>query len=107
MGIGNYIKYYRKMNNLSQKDLAAKLGISDKTISSWEIDRTEPNMGAVEMMCAIFGCSKTDLIDGPQNDIPKYVPGTVELIDLYSKATPEQRQAVLNLLRSFVGANQT
>ena len=37
-----------------------------------------------------------------EKTIPDYVPGTVEIIDLYSKATPEQRQAVLNLLRSFV-----
>ena len=70
-------------------------------ISSWENNRTEPNLGQIEKMCIIFGCKKTDLIE-VQRDIPDYVPGTVEIIDLYSRATPEQRQAVLNLLRSFV-----
>lgn len=37
-----------------------------------------------------------------KRDTPDYVPGTAEIIDLYSRATPDQRKAVLNLLRSFV-----
>lgn len=103
MGIGKNIKYYRKLNNYSQSDLAKILQISNKTISSWEIDRTEPNMGMVEKMCSVLGCNKTELISGPvAKEIPSFVPGTAELIDLYSKATDEQRQAVINMLRAFV-----
>lgn len=98
---GENIRKYRVQNNMSQTDLGAALGVKHGAISSWENNRTEPNLGQIEKMCIIFGCKKTDLIE-VQRDIPDYVPGTVEIIDLYSRATPEQRQAVLNLLRSFV-----
>ena len=35
----DFIKTYRKNNNLSQEELASKLNVSGKTISSWETER--------------------------------------------------------------------
>lgn len=99
---GENIKRQRVLNNMTQTELGNAIGVKHGAISSWENNRTEPNMGQIERMCSVFGCRKTDLIDGYSFDVPEYVPGTVEIIDLYSRATPEQRQAVLNLLRSFV-----
>lgn len=98
---GENIKKYRIQNGLSQTELGAALGVKHGAISSWENNRTEPNLGQIEKMCIIFGCKKTDLIE-ISVDIPEYVPGTVELIDLFSRVKPEQRQAVLALLRSFL-----
>lgn len=98
---GENIRRYRVLNNMSQTDLGNALGLKHGAISSWEKNRTEPNMGQIEKMCMIFGCKKSDLIEF-KRDATNYEAGTIELIDLFSKATPEQRQAVLNLLRSFV-----
>jgi len=64
MGIGRNIEKFRKQVKLTQGELGEKLHISNKTISSWEKDRTEPNIGMIEAMCEIFGCQKSDLIDG-------------------------------------------
>ena len=33
---GKFIAHLRKEKNLTQKELADKLGISDKTVSKWE-----------------------------------------------------------------------
>lgn len=101
MSIGNNIKNYRKMNGLSQKELAEKLRISDKTICSWEIGRTEPNMGMVENICKIFGITKDELISGTKSNIPKYDPDILEIIELLDKIKPEQKQSILTMLRSF------
>lgn len=62
MGIGEQIKHWRKLQNLSQYELATKLGVSDKTVSSWEINRTEPQMGMIEKICKALNCKKTDII---------------------------------------------
>lgn len=64
MNIAENIKRLRKLNNMEQRDLADKLNISNKTVSSWEKGRTEPKMGMIEEMCKIFGCEKSELIDG-------------------------------------------
>lgn len=62
MTLGNNIKTYRIANGMLQEQLAKAIGVSKQTISSWETDRTEPNIGAIETMSRIFGCSKLDLI---------------------------------------------
>ena len=68
MGIGDNIKLWRERRNLKQSELAEELGISDKTVSSWEINRTEPKMGMIEKICSVLNCKKTDIIGGDEND---------------------------------------
>ena len=64
MNIAANIRRLREERGMEQQELAEKLNISNKTISSWECGRTEPRMGMIEAMCAVFGCKKTELIDG-------------------------------------------
>jgi transcriptional regulator with XRE-family HTH domain len=64
MGIGKNIKMIRSQSGMDQHQLAERLNVSNKTISSWERERTEPRMGMIEQMSEIFNCSKADLIEG-------------------------------------------
>lgn len=34
--IGQYIQQLRKANKMTQKELADRIGVSDKTVSKWE-----------------------------------------------------------------------
>ena len=38
MNLGNKIMTLRKKNNLSQEDLAEKVGVTRQTISKWELE---------------------------------------------------------------------
>ena len=58
------IKMLRENKNISQEELGNVLGVSDKTISSWEINRTEPKMGIVQLLADYFGVSTDYLIKG-------------------------------------------
>lgn len=62
MGVGKNIKRLRELNNLTQDELGEKIGVSGKTISSWELNRTEPKMGMIEKLSNYFGCDKSELI---------------------------------------------
>lgn len=62
MEISKQIRKKRTDAGLQQKELADKLHVSQRTISSWEVGRTEPNMGMVNKMCEIFGCSLSELV---------------------------------------------
>ncbi|MDM7475166.1 helix-turn-helix transcriptional regulator, partial [Lactococcus lactis] len=44
MIIGQRIKEYRKIYNLSQDDLSEKLFVSRQTISNWETGKTYPDI---------------------------------------------------------------
>jgi len=63
MNIGNNIKRMRKALNMEQSELAEKLNVSNKTISSWECGRTEPKMDMIESMSTIFGIKKSELLE--------------------------------------------
>lgn len=68
MNIGYNIKIWREKRHLKQSELAEELGVSDKTVSSWEINRTEPKMGMIEKICAVLNCKKTDIIGWDSED---------------------------------------
>lgn len=73
MSIGDNIKIWRERRNLKQSELADELGVSDKTVSSWEINRTEPKMGMIEKICSVLNCKKSDIVGGDTDDtIPTY-----------------------------------
>lgn len=62
--IGDNIKRLREERGMSQLDLAIKLSVSDKTVSSWEVNRTEPKMGMIEALCIALRCQKSDIVGG-------------------------------------------
>lgn len=70
MSIGSKILELRKMNNLSQEELAEKLNVTRQTISKWELDETCPDINSAKQLSMIFRISLDDLVD---NDIKNIV----------------------------------
>lgn len=61
---GTIIKKLRENAGISQEELGKIIGVSDKTISSWEINRTEPKMEIVQKISEYFNVSTDYLIKG-------------------------------------------
>lgn len=66
--IGNRLKYVREEHDLSQTELAEKLGMTQKAVSSWENDRTYPRMQQLVEMCSIYNCTLEYLTGTRQHD---------------------------------------
>ena len=66
--IGERIKKLRISNNISQYDLANKLFVSDKTISSWETNRTLPSIDIIIKLCEVFNVSLYQFIEEKKNN---------------------------------------
>ena len=64
MKIGKNIKAIRVSQKIEQKELANRLHISNKTVSSWECDRTEPNIGMFEKIAEALNVTKMELLEG-------------------------------------------
>lgn len=62
MGIGNRIKNFRNICNLSQEELAAKVFVSRQTISNWENNKYYPDIKSISLLCNIFNVSLDDFI---------------------------------------------
>ena len=55
--LGQRIAELRKQNNLSQKELANKLCVSNKTISKWECGNSLPDFETMQKLAIIFSIS--------------------------------------------------
>lgn len=53
----------RKDNNLSQEQLADKLGVSRQAVSKWESGNSYPDMEKMLQMCKILNCHLEDIMD--------------------------------------------
>ena len=67
--IGNRINKHRKEKNLTQEELAAKLGISSQAVSKWENDLSCPDIALLPQLCRILGMSTDELLTGEQNEV--------------------------------------
>ena len=62
--IGKFIATCRKNNNLTQLQLAEKLGITDKAVSKWERGITMPDSSIMLDLCDILGINVNELLSG-------------------------------------------
>ena len=53
--IGSFIAALRKASGMTQKELAERLNVSDKTISRWERDDSAPDLSAIPVIAEVFG----------------------------------------------------
>ena len=61
MNLGDTILNYRKKVNLSQEDLARKIGVTRQTISKWELNETTPDLKQSIKLVKIFNISLDEL----------------------------------------------
>ena len=62
--IGRFIAETRKSKNLTQKQLAEKLSISDKTVSKWECGKGLPDVTIMLDLCEELQITVNDLLTG-------------------------------------------
>lgn len=64
MKFGEKLLNLRKINGMSQEELADKLNVTRQTISKWELDQTVPDMNKLIDISKIFNISIDELTGG-------------------------------------------
>ena len=67
--IGRFISKKRKEKNITQSELAEKLGISDRAVSKWENGLCMPDAGNIPELCKILDITINDLFSGEVVDM--------------------------------------
>lgn len=65
---GRFITKKRKEQNLTQEQLAERLGVSNKTVSKWETGKCMPDYAVVKSLCEELKVSVSELMDGEEAD---------------------------------------
>lgn len=66
--IGKYIAEKRKALGLTQRQVAEKLGMSDKSVSKWERGICLPDVSVYSPLCEILGISLNEFLAGKTLD---------------------------------------
>jgi len=91
--IGGFISALRKANGMTQKDLAQRLNVSDKSVSRWECDEGAPDLSLIPVIAEIFGVTCDELLRGERKSPEQRAEPTAE-----SEPSPKaekQRQRIL------------
>lgn len=62
--IGKFIAECRRKKNMTQQELAEKLGVSDRTIGNWENGRNMPDLSLFKPLCDELDITLNDLMSG-------------------------------------------
>lgn len=92
--LGENIKFYRKKNNLTQKDLANLLEIAPTAISAWEVGRNKPLMDNIEQMASIFNVKKSELLGDTFSELSQS-----EILTIYNQLNDERKEISLNFVK--------
>lgn len=106
IAIGNFIGKKRKEQNLTQAQLAEKLGVSNKTVSKWENGKCMPDYGVIQPLCTELGVTVSELMDGEeqaQDSIRAY--DDEQILDLITRtqALESQRETLVGIILIVMG----
>lgn len=104
--IGNFIERKRKELNLTQAQLAEKLGVSNKTVSKWENGKCMPDYGVIQPLCTELKVTVSELMDGEeqaQDSIRAY--DDEQILDLIKRtqALESQRETLVGIILIVMG----
>lgn len=69
--VGAFISERRKVKQLTQQQLADKLGISNKAVSKWETGQGMPDISIIPVLGEILGVTVDELLNGEQSSCEK------------------------------------
>ena len=93
---GKFIAKKRKEMNLTQEQLAERLGVSNKTISKWETGKCMPDYAVVKNLCEELKVSVSELMDGEETDDSSVrVYDDEQILDLLRRTQELEKQKVM------------
>ena len=98
--IGNFIKELRKEKNLTQKELADKLLITDRAVSKWERGLSCPDISLLDDLSNILGVSVIELLKGRRLDKDEVI-NNKELIESMNYANKNMKQKIKKISNLF------
>ena len=95
--IGKFITEKRKEHNLTQKQLAEKLHITDRAVSKWENGKSLPDVAVMLDLCNVFNITVNDLLNGEVITMEDYKEKSEKLLLEMAKQKEESDRRLLKM----------
>jgi len=100
--IGAFIKEKRKEKGMTQQELAAKLHVTDRAVSKWEVGRGMPDTTIMRELCELLGITLNELLGGQsltaENKEKQIENNTMELLQ---ERQNNKKRTLLKFLSGF------
>lgn len=96
--IGGFIAALRRANGMTQRELAERLGVSDKTVSRWETDEGAPDLSLIPVIAEIFGVTCDELLRGQRSAAGE---GGTAAPEVTAKGERERRRLLRSAMSRF------
>ena len=96
---GKFIAQTRRAQNLTQRQLADQLSISDKTVSKWECGKGLPEVSLMLPLCEILQITVNDLLSGEKVAEGEYQKKAEEnMMNLIRENAENQERMTLSMI---------
>ena len=97
----------------SQVEAAREMGISKSALNGWITGKRIPRMDNVDTMCRYFGCSRSKIIEGKDNE-PQYTLSDGTIVELkptgfyaqYCRLTSYEQQIVRDFVDTLIAKRE-
>lgn len=101
--IGRFIAETRKSKNLTQKQLAEKLSISDKTVSKWECGKGLPDVTIMLDLCEALQITVNDLLTGESvSEIDYQKKAEENMMNLMKENQENKKRMILSVICAVI-----
>lgn len=101
---GKFIARERRAKNYTQRQLADRLGISDKTVSKWERGGGFPDVSLLLPLCGELGISVNELLAGERVAKEDYKMKAEEnMVNLVKETQESKRKIILAVAVALTG----
>ena len=105
--IGKFIAEERKKKSYTQKELAEKLGITDKAISKWERGKAMPDSSIMLELCDILGISVNELLSGEEISMENSNQKNEQLLLEMAKEAQRKDKTIWTSMWVIMGVSMT
>ena len=102
MKFADNLKRLRKNKNISQEELAEKVGVSRQSVSKWETSEAYPEMNNILELCKIFHCNIGELVNDNMIDLDSLDDDVKMSIVKLKKEKQKQMKGISKVL-SLIG----
>ena len=97
--IGKFIAEIRKQKNMTQRQLADALSISDKTVSKWECGKGLPEISLMMPLCETLQITVNDLLSGERiSDVAYKTKAEENMMNLMKENEENQQRMALSII---------
>lgn len=87
------LKHQLQIHEMTQSDLAKRLGVSTQSVTNWCKGAKTPRMDKVDSMCKIFNCRRSDLME--EKSLISLNNNDKTILDKYHLLNDEGKQRLL------------